>query len=34
MNPASIYALVMFATFFWGVNFVLAGPVLHDEPPL
>lgn len=34
MNPIGIYALVMFATFFWGANFVLAGPVLHDEPPL
>lgn len=34
MNPVGVYTLVVIATFFWGANFVLAGPVLHDEPPL
>jgi drug/metabolite transporter (DMT)-like permease len=29
-----IYPLVMTSAFFWGVNFVLAGPVLADLPPL
>lgn len=34
MNPSATYALVVLATCFWGANFVLAGPVLHDESPL
>jgi drug/metabolite transporter (DMT)-like permease len=34
MNPVRVYGLVTLSTFFWGANFVLAGPVLHDLPPL
>lgn len=34
MNTASIYVLVVVSTFFWGSNFVLAGPVLADLSPL
>ncbi len=34
MNYFSIYARVMFATLFWGANFILAGMVLKDVPPL
>lgn len=34
MNTASIYLLVVVSTFFWGTNFVLAGPVLADLSPL
>jgi drug/metabolite transporter (DMT)-like permease len=29
-----VYLLVTTSAFFWGVNFVLAGPVLADLPPL
>ncbi len=29
-----VYLLVTASAFFWGTNFVLAGPVLHDLPPL
>ena len=32
MNP--IYPLVTISAFFWGANFVLAGPVLSDLPPM
>ncbi len=32
MNP--VYLLVTISAFFWGANFVLAGPVLSDLPPL
>lgn len=31
---AATYFLVATAAFFWGANFVLAGPVLADLPPL
>lgn len=34
MNMATVYVLVMTSAFFWGANFVLAGPVLADLPPL
>jgi drug/metabolite transporter (DMT)-like permease len=34
MNAMGTYLLVMLSTLFWGANFVLAGPVLHDLPPL
>lgn len=34
MNPVGVYGLVTLSAFFWGANFVLAGPVLHDMPPL
>lgn len=34
MKPTGVYVQVIFATCFWGANFVLASPVLHDEPPL
>lgn len=34
MNPIAVYGLVTLSAFFWGANFVLAGPVLHDMPPL
>lgn len=34
MQSRQIYALVLAAVFFWGGNFVLAGPVLVDVPPL
>lgn len=34
MKPQTVYAMVTAATFFWGANFVLAGPVLADLPPL
>ena len=34
MKPYTIYALVTASTLFWGANFVLAGPVLADLPPL
>lgn len=34
MNAMGTYLLVTLATLFWGANFVLAGPVLHDLPPL
>jgi drug/metabolite transporter (DMT)-like permease len=34
MNAVGTYLLITLATLFWGANFVLAGPVLHDLPPL
>jgi drug/metabolite transporter (DMT)-like permease len=34
MKPYATYALVTASAFFWGANFVLAGPVLADLPPL
>ncbi|MEJ2564420.1 MAG: DMT family transporter [Gammaproteobacteria bacterium] len=34
MNAALVYPLVALSTLFWGANFVLAGPVLADIPPL
>ena len=34
MKSATVYALVTASAFFWGANFVLAGPVLVDLPPL
>lgn len=34
MGIVTVYLLVAAATFFWGANFVLAGPVLADLPPL
>jgi len=34
MNLNLVYALVTGSAFFWGANFVLAGPVMADLPPL
>jgi drug/metabolite transporter (DMT)-like permease len=34
MGNTTVYLLVTASTFFWGANFVLAGPVLTDLPPL
>ncbi|MEJ2406816.1 MAG: DMT family transporter [Candidatus Thiodiazotropha sp.] len=34
MNTGTVYLLVIVATAFWGGNFVLAGPVMADLPPL
>jgi len=34
MGNATVYLLVTASAFFWGANFVLAGPVLADLPPL
>src|SRR5512143_4160724 len=34
MRTQAVYGLVVLATVFWGANFVLAGPVLADLPPL
>lgn len=34
MNTNTVYLLVVTSTFFWGSNFVLAGPILADLPPL
>lgn len=34
MNITVVYLLVTASAFFWGANFVLAGPVLADLPPL
>jgi len=34
MGTVIVYLLVATATMFWGANFVLAGPVLGDMPPL
>jgi drug/metabolite transporter (DMT)-like permease len=34
MGIATIYLLVSATALFWGANFVLAGPVLSDLPPL
>lgn len=33
MQTNLVYLLVTASAFFWGANFVLAGPVLHDLPP-
>lgn len=34
MGNIAIYSLVSLTALFWGANFVLAGPVLNDLPPL
>lgn len=34
MGIATVYLLVTTSAFFWGANFVLAGPVLASLPPL
>jgi len=34
MGTATVYLLITSSAFFWGANFVLAGPVLADLPPL
>lgn len=34
MGNNTVYLLVTASAFFWGANFVLAGPVLADLPPL
>ena len=34
MNTGTVYLLIVVATAFWGANFVLAGPVMVDLPPL
>lgn len=34
MGNATVYLLVTVSAFFWGANFVLAGPVMADLPPL
>lgn len=34
MNTTTVYLLVTISAFFWGSNFVLAGPILTDLPPL
>lgn len=34
MGNATVYLLVSATALFWGANFVLAGPVLSDLPPL
>ncbi len=34
MRANTVYLLVMSSAFFWGANFVLAGPVLADVAPL
>ena len=34
MGTTTVYLLVTVSAFFWGANFVLAGPVLADLPPL
>lgn len=34
MNTGTVYLLVVISTLFWGGNFVLAGPVMTDLPPL
>jgi drug/metabolite transporter (DMT)-like permease len=34
MPVSQVYVLVTTSAFFWGANFVLAGPVLADLPPL
>lgn len=34
MRTSTVYLLVTLSTLFWGANFVLAGPVMLDEPPL
>ena len=34
MRISAVYLLVTASAFFWGANFVLAGPILADLPPL
>ena len=34
MKTNSVYLLVVVSTLFWGANFALAGPILHDMAPL
>jgi drug/metabolite transporter (DMT)-like permease len=34
MGNATVYLLVSATALFWGANFVLAGPILADLPPL
>jgi drug/metabolite transporter (DMT)-like permease len=34
MGISAVYLLVTLSAFFWGANFVLAGPILADLPPL
>jgi len=34
MRTSTVYLLVTCSAFFWGANFVLAGPILADLPPL
>ena len=34
MRISTVYLLVIASAFFWGTNFVLAGPILADLPPL
>jgi drug/metabolite transporter (DMT)-like permease len=34
VGNATTYLLVMTSAFFWGANFVLAGPILAELPPL
>lgn len=34
MKQSTVYAMVITTSFFWGANFVLAGPVLADLSPL
>ena len=34
MSLAGVHTRVILATLFWGANFVLAGPVLQEIPPL
>ena len=34
MENATVYLLVTVSAFFWGANFVLAGPIMADLPPL
>ena len=34
MDANPVYLMVTMSAFFWGANFVLAGPVLADLPPL
>jgi drug/metabolite transporter (DMT)-like permease len=34
LGTTTVYLLVTVSAFFWGANFVLAGPVLADLPPL
>jgi len=34
MKTDPVYPLVIISTLFWGANFALAGPILHDITPL
>ncbi len=34
MRTSTVYLLVTASAFFWGANFVLAGPILAELPPL